>query len=35
MKYLYTNTEHYKLFVKENKNNRLSKDIKILHGNRL
>ena len=30
MKYLYTKTEHYKLFVKENKNNRLSKDIKIL-----
>lgn len=30
MKYLYTKTEHYKFFLKENKNNRLSKDIKIL-----
>ena len=30
MKYLYTKTEHYKLFIKDNKSNRLSKDIKIL-----
>lgn len=30
MNYLYTKTEHYKLFIKDNKSNRLSKDIKIL-----
>ena len=30
MKYLYTKTEHYKIFLSENKSNRLSKSIKIL-----
>ena len=30
MKYLYTKTDHYKKFLLENKNNRLSKNIKIL-----
>lgn len=30
MKYLYTKTEHYKIFISENKSNRLSKSIKIL-----
>ena len=30
MKYLYTKTKHYKIFVERNKTNRISKDIKIL-----